>query len=281
MNQGELLASLVLADPTKVMRLRPFEGSLDLSPPPSPREIDPQMAAEAEAAAAAPVTPAELAADAAKRLSLLLDGYIQQQTVHQLMEALLRGPCGSSVESLVSFAKRSLHQFLSTEELFAGKGHADAAAAVVAASPDLPGRLRLYISHYAVKQKAELILSILKELSVRPTTPPTCIRGPFKGALLGGPHLLRGGLGYCDRLSLLEVVLSPLPEEVSSASLNILFAAAACCCLLLLAAAAAEEICGCRGLQLRYSRAAVSPSSDVCHEGDGVQRGVSRFPALA
>ncbi|XP_026193591.1 acetyl-CoA carboxylase [Cyclospora cayetanensis] len=176
LTQGELLASLRLADPSKVMRLKPFEGALDLSPPSLPqRDTD----ASDESAAAAvqgnvlPHTAAEEAANAEKRLELLLSGYVQHQSAQELVQSLLGGPSGASLEALVRIVERSLQQFLATEELFAGKGHAAAAAAVAAAGGDTEGQFRFHVSHYALKQKAEVLLLFLKELARRLVSPET------------------------------------------------------------------------------------------------------------
>ena len=50
--------------------------------------------------------------------------------------------------------------------MFAGKGNVEAAAAVAAAAADTEGQFRMYVSHYALKHKAEMLLFLLKELAV-------------------------------------------------------------------------------------------------------------------
>lgn len=158
-----------------MVRLTPFEGSLDLTAAAAtPGEAEEETA---ENTASPPASPSalqlspeeaakEVAAAAEARLELLLSGFVQQQTAQQLLNSLLSGPCGDSPLALAAFTEKCLTRFLETEELFAGRGNADAAAAVAAATTDTEGQFRVYVSHYALKQKTEMLLLLLKELAV-------------------------------------------------------------------------------------------------------------------
>ncbi|KAG5181165.1 acetyl-CoA carboxylase [Tribonema minus] len=140
-NAGDLLASLQLKDPSKVKKVVPFSGVLDIE--------NPEPSAEDGAALI-------------NKLSMVLSGYELdfEPLVQKSFKAL------GSAEAVVAEVAGLLRQYLAVETLFAGQPSTDAVIAdCIKGNKDALGNvITTALSHQQLPLKNKLVLSLLRGL---------------------------------------------------------------------------------------------------------------------
>jgi len=165
---GDLLASLTLKDPNKVKKISPFGGEFRVS---------------SDEGTEAPPSASEALEEAISATNLLLDGYVLpvDETVNNLLERLcdpaLPEVGGGRWQRACTILNRIVDRYLAVEGLFAGKKVDSVMREQTRKnSGNLDALLKVVIARARIKQRTQLVLSLLKQA---PTLPQRVMGGPI------------------------------------------------------------------------------------------------------